>query len=461
MKTIALMAGSALAGACLGMVFQADLGTDATAVSEPSSDGVEQAAGDRIAADDGTVPAVVSGQVEIQTFAVLPAEKQRETVLKWAARPAHFRTSGDELAMVRAVKALGYEQIVGLLETMASAKGEKGDSLDFVRVSLKERLAALDPKLALELGRQKNDAQLRSAAVLALVTKNAGEGLRALAQLPEAERSGVWALAKGLDKPGGSLADLAALVKEAPEVMKVQDLQLGVESCAGSIAARRMAADPEGGLAEWRQIAAALRAARARADSGSGAKSGAEPQQIHLTMGMMLELRELSPEAARKAFDSLSETDKSRFLISTEAMARLKELGADAAIRFAETQASEDSVKEAARGIWRGLAQQERSAALQWLEALPPGSFRQGVMDAVKWEASLRNRSFGSPSGYLHAGAELLSRATQLDYYEAVISPNSRASLEVSAPSELISSLPISESDKQELRRRLAPVKAK
>jgi hypothetical protein len=157
----------------------------------------------------------------------------------------------------------------------------------------------------------------------------------------------------------------------------------------------------------------------------------------------------------------LSETDKSRFLISTEASARLKELGADAAIRFAETQASEDSVKEAARGIWRGLAQQERSAALQWLEALPPGSFRQGVMDAVKWEASLRNRSFGSPSGYLHAGAELLSRATQLDYYESVISPNSRASIEVSAPSELISSLPIPESDKQELRRRLAPVKAK
>jgi hypothetical protein len=239
-------------------------------------------------------------------------------------------------------------------------------------------------------------------------------------------------------------------------------LQGGVEGCAAWLAARRMAFDPEGGLAEMRQISSALRAAQAQTDSNGQAKSGGEPQLLHLPMLTMLELQELSPEAARRVFDSLSETEKNRFMISLEASARLKEMGADAAIRFAETQSSEDSVKEAARGIWRGLAQQDRSSALQWIESLPPGSFREGVMEAVRSEAAMRNRAAGSASGasgYLEAGAELLSRESQLDFYASVLSKNKAASNQAIAPSELISSLPISDADKQELRRRMAPVK--
>jgi hypothetical protein len=357
--------------------------------------------------------------------------------------------------MVRAVKGLAQDQIAALLEALSPASSVTGDSLEFVRVTLKERLAALDPMSALELGRQKKDPQLRSAAVLALLGKNAADGLRALVQLPEAERAGIWSLAKGIEKPGGSLAELTALIKSSPELTKSSEIEAGVEGCAAVLVARRMAVDPEGGLAEMRQVAADLRAARLLADPKSESKSGGEQQLVHLTAGMMLELRELSPEAARKVFDSLSETEKNRFIVWVEAEARLKESGAEAAIRFAEAQPGEDSLREAARGIWRGLAQQDRTSALQWLESLPAGSFRQGVLDSIRWEASMRNRSLGpSPETFL-AGTELLSRNTQLEYFEAIASKNPLAT------SEYVSSLPLSEADKQELRRRLAPVKVK
>jgi hypothetical protein len=459
MKSIALLSGSAVAGVCLGLAFEA--GPVARPEGGAAPDAVSGAAIVETAPNAESVPVVLPGKSEFETFATLPVAQQGETVLKWVAKPAYARSCEDELAMVRALQALEYEQTAALLESVASAAGGKGDSLDFVRVALKERLAALDPKRALEFARQKNDGELRSAAVLAAVTKNAAEGLRSLAQLPEGERSGVWSLARGIDLPGGSLSDLAALIKETPELTKSQDLAMGLEGCVASLAARKMAGDPEGGLAEVRQIGADLRAARARFDPEGQTKSNEEPLPKHLTMGMLLELRELSPEAARKVFDSLSEPEKNRFLISTEAAARLKELGADAAIRFAETQPTEDSVKEAARGVWRGLAQQDRAAALQWLESLPPGSFRQGVLDAVKAEASMRSRFSGSASGALQAGTELLSRETMLDYYSAIASHNAKPSVDVMSPSEFIASLPLSDADKKELLRRAAPVQVK
>lgn len=440
----------------MGLVFESAEGQGRKAT--PSS--VSEVVGEN-AVGEGGISAALPGLSEPETLSVLPVEQQRETVLKWVARPACLRTCGEELAMLRALKALDYEQTLALLEAVSSASGGKGDSLDFVRVNLQERLAALDSKLALELGRQKNDAQLRSAALVAMVTKNAAEGFRALMQLPEAERSGAWTLAKAIDKPGGTLADLAAFIRESPQWAKDPSVTLGMEGWIAPLLARKMAADPEGGLAEMRQIAADFRAAKAAADPGAQQGASKEQQPLHLTLGMMTDLRELSPEAARKVFDSLNETEKNPFLISMEAAARLKELGPDAAIRFAETQIADASVKDAARGVWRGLSQQDRPSALQWIESLPPGAFRQGVMEAVRMEAAMRNRSFGSASGYLQEGAELLSRESQLDYYAAVVSKNKGASMAAIAPSEWISSLPIPEADKQELRRRVAPLKPK
>jgi hypothetical protein len=191
------------------------------------------------------------------------------------------------------------------------------------------------------------------------------------------------------------------------------------------------------------------------AAKGLGKASASEQQhdQLHTIMATMVELRTLSPAAARTVFDALKEGERSNFLVALEAAARLKETGTDAAIRFAETQGTEEYVKEAARGVWQALAQQDRSSALQWIESLPAGSFRDGVLASVMREAALRTRSFGNAQEAYQTGAELLSKKTQLDYYSQLVAKNRLA------PSEVIASLPLSDADKQELRRRAAPVK--
>lgn len=448
MKTIALLSASAVGGLCLGLVLE----SGGRAVERSASGGAAFGLPAANPAGEAPVATALPGQAEAETFSSLPLERQQETLQRWVSKRASLRGTGDELMMLRAVKTLSYEQAVALLEGFASATAGKGDSVDFVRVALKERLAALDPKLALEQGRQRGDSQLRSAAVVALTQKNAAEGLRAVAQLSEKEREGVWALATTLTKPGGSIQDLAVLLKEMPQSAKVSAFSLGLEGSLGWLAAKRMVTDPVGGLGELRQISAELLEAK-----GLGKASPSEQQQdqLHTIMATMLELRALSPAAARTVFDALSEGERSNFLVSLEAAARLKETGPDAAVRFAETQAREESVKEAARGVWQALAQQDRSAALQWIESLPAGSFRDGVLDSVMREAALRTRSLGNAQDAFQAGAELLSKKTQLDYYSQMVAKNRLA------PSEVIDSLPLSDADKQELRRRAAPIKVK
>ena len=448
MKTIALLSASAVGGLCLGLALEprgraeGHSGPGAAAVGFPAGN----------PSGDAPVAAALPGRAEAETFASLPPEHQKETLQRWVLKRAVLRRTSDELTMLRAVKTLSYEQTLALLEGVASQPAGKGDSADFVRVALKERLAALDPRLALEQGRQRGDSQLRSAAVLALTQKNAAEGLRAVAQLSEKEREGVWDLATTLTKPGGSIQDLAALLKEMPESAKLSAFSLGMEGSLGWLAAKRMATDPVGGLEELRQISAELQGAKGLVKASP---SEQKQDQLHTIMGTLVELRALSPAAARTVFDALSEGERSNFLVSLEATARLKETGTDAAIRFAETQGSEESVKEAARGVWQALAQQDRSAALQWIESLPAGSFRDGVLASVMREAALRTRSFGNAQEAVETGAELLSKATQLDYYAQLVAKNRLA------PSEVIDSLPLSDADKQELRRRAAPVKVK
>ena len=450
MKAFVLLSASTLGGLFLGVAVKSGGRANDRSPIETLPQTATAAPQAGVSFDELPGAVALPGIAEAESFSSLPPERQGETLLRWVSRRASLRSGSDELMMLRAVSTLTYEQALALLEGVAAAPAGKGDSADFVRVALKERLAALDPKLALDLGRQRGDSQLRSAAVVALLQKNAAEGLRAVAQLPEKEREGVWDLATALIKPGGTLQDLAGLLKEMPQLAKDRALALGMEGSLAGLAARRLAADPVGGLGELRQISAELLAAKGFANASP---SEQQQQQLHTIMAMMMELRNLSPQVARTVFDALSEGEKSNFLVSMEAAARQKETGVDAAIRFAETQASDEHVKEAARGVWWSLAQQDRSAALEWIESLPAGPFREGVLASVMREAALRNRTFGNAQEAFQAGAELLSKKTQLDYYELVVAQKRLS------PSEAISSLPLSDADKQELQRRVAPVK--
>jgi hypothetical protein len=210
-------------------------------------------------------------------------------------------------------------------------------------------------------------------------------------------------------------------------------------------------------LAALRDAANQMLNAKGVPPAGGDAEGAASRQreQVHLIMAMMERLREVSPETARQVFDALQEGEKNNYLVSQEASARLKETGIDSAIRFAERQENEKFVKEAARGLWGALAAQDRTVALEWLESLPPGPFRDGALSSVFSQATLRHRGTGNPAESFQAGAELLSKKTQLDFYAQILAQNRFA------PSEVIPTLPLSDADKQELRRRIAPVRSK
>jgi ribosomal protein S4 len=147
--------------------------------------------------------------------------------------------------------------------------------------------------------------------------------------------------------------------------------------------------------------------------------------------------------------------DKPGTMVALEASARFRETGADPAIQFAEKQTSPQFAKDAARGVWWSLAQQDRGSALQWIESLPAGPFRDGALNSVMQEASFRTRSWGETEEVVKAGTELRSTRTKLDYFTS-LAQQRRA--DGSTQSEFVGKLAIPEAEKMELRRRLAPI---
>jgi hypothetical protein len=71
------------------------------------------------------------------------------------------------------------------------------------------------------------------------------------------------------------------------------------------------------------------------------------------------------------------------------------------------------------------------------------------------------SRTWGSSQAAIEAGAKLASRSSQLDYYTTLMADRpERSYSQRRANSEVIASLPVSEAERQELQRRLAPIKA-
>jgi hypothetical protein len=81
------------------------------------------------------------------------------------------------------------------------------------------------------------------------------------------------------------------------------------------------------------------------------------------------------------------------------------------------------------------------------------------VLNAVMWDAWNQSMSWGSDTAAIEAGARLLSKQSQMDYFASLMSSR-RFGGRGSAPSEMIAQLPISEAERNELYRRIAPVKA-
>ncbi len=465
MKPILPVAASLIVGVCAGVAAHmsglapqsgARLETDAAETVGDPSGGVALRSPDA-GGEDANAP--ISGVSDVQSFKTLSPEQQKEAVLRLNARiekGGYAGSTRDTLLLARVVKDLSFEQVSALLEAMPKpAPGRRrGDSGRYI---LLERMAGLNPQATLESGKQSGDNDVVRAALGEIAKKNVGEALRAMAQLPEKHRASAFSTHEdGLSKPGGNLSEVAAALRENPQLLDAQGgVGYGVQRLLGQVLAKEALADPVAAVAELKRLSVDLAASK-------GSKTAQNAFLAYSFSELVRNLRAESPAAASKAFDAIPASDiaqVSQWMLPLEAAARYKQGGADAAIQFAEKQLKDDSLKSAASGVWWGFAQQDRAAAMQWIDSLPQGAFRDGVLTGVAQDAQNRTNSWGDIQVAVDAAANLPSRTARLDYY-ATLMNSSRISTGMPR-SEFIATLPLSEGDKQELLRRMAPIKPK
>ncbi len=462
MRPILLISSSLAAGILAGVAAHwGDLTSEGQAPSSSyrESDDDERAeAGNAFRSHpDAPADAPLRGASEDAAFRSLSPEQQRDSIVRISARLVKGGNCSDQLLLARAMGDLSYERATALLETMIKTEGVKFDPADVARGALAERMASLDPKRTLELGKTSEDPKITQAAILAIAQKSGAEALRALAQLPDKFRGSVAGEMRGnlndnIGKAAGSLPEIAAALKENPQLLNTKSESEGaVRRLVGQVASQAAMTDPAKAMADLRQMAASL----VQVNPGEDRKAAESAMVARIASQMTRTLRADSPASARVVFNSLGDSEKNGTMVALEASARFRETGADPAIQFAEKQTSPQFAKDAARGVWWSLAQQDRGSALQWIESLPAGPFRDGALNSVMQEASFRTRSWGETEEVVKAGTELRSTRTKLDYFTS-LAQQRRA--DGSTQSEFVGKLAIPEAEKMELRRRLAPI---
>jgi hypothetical protein len=402
---------------------------------------------------------MLQGASDGENFEALSQTRQKEVLLRLSTRILRGGGTGDMLLMAKLVGELGFEQGAVLLEQFSEAP-VKPDPADGARDALVERLAALNPSRVLEMGKSSENPKLAQAAIAAIAQKSGADAIRALAQLPDKFRTSVAAEMRGsfndsLCRAGGSIADVGAVLKENPKLLDPKSASEGaVRRIVGQIASQAAAVDAASAMAEVRRLATDL----VQVKPGEDPKAAESALVARIGSQMTKAMRADAPGSERSVFNLLLDTEKNEVQVALEAAARFRREGAESAIQFAEKQGKEQFTKNAASGVWWALAQQNRSSAMQWIETLPPGPFRDGAWSSLMQEASFRARSWGDSTEAVHAGEELLSKASRLDYYAFLAGQNRTPGL---SRSEFIESLPLPEGDKLELRRRLAPIRSK
>jgi hypothetical protein len=407
--------------------------------------------------DEG--PGSVLGAAEGETFNTLPEARQRDGLVRLSAKILREGGTGDMLLLAKLVGGLNFDQAATLWEQLPKDTAAKPDPSDGARGALVERLAALDPDRVLQMGRAAEDPRLAQAAVVALAQKSGAEAIRAFAQLPDKFQASVASAMRGsfndgLAKASGSLATMAAALKENPQLLDPKSPSEGVvRRFLGQVASQAAATDPEAAMAELRRMAAGL----VQPKPGEDPKVAESALVARIGSQMTRAMRADAPESERVVFNSLADTEKNEVQVSLEAAARFRSGGVEEAIRFAEKQGKEQFAKSAASGMWGALAQANRPEALRLIELLQ-GSSREGALSSLMQEAAFRSRSWGDSAEPVLAGAELLSRSSKLDYYALLAGQNRGPGV---SRSEFIAGLPLPEADKSELRRRMAPIRAK
>ncbi|RFC42328.1 MAG: hypothetical protein DVB28_001944 [Verrucomicrobia bacterium] len=450
LQTALVLGGALGAGALAGWLGQEPLPSPVLPAAAPTS--VESVAGGLPENAEGAAPAApLANQSVPERFGDFDLQKQTEVLVRLENKLGKDGAASALLVLAKIAQQLSAEQAAALLEAFPAGKIENEE----VRRFLAERLAAEDPQRALELGKKLGDGKLLSAAVAALGEKNAAQALQAVADLPEKQRKEVlerFLSQREGSRFGGSVDEVVAVLKQNPTI-----LSSGASGLLGNMLAEMALRNPAEALARVQSLAAEISSA-AKADPNDHS-SGPQAVSHGMWQGLLGELRTRDPRAASEFFDSIPDAAKTSWMFPEEALYRFREGGVDAAIALAEKQSNEDFTKRAASGVWWGFAQQDRPAALSWIESLPEGAFRQGVLRSVMMDSWLQSMNWGSDRTAIEAGAALLSKNSQLDYYASLMSDRRFGGMG-SSPSEIIAMLPLSEGEKLELYRRIAPIKA-
>ena len=444
--------------------------TAATAAPAPSPSRSVAADSQPAGAPSEAPQALLPNASELSGFDKLPLEKQLEALKRIAAGRVKNESysPGIELWIARMAKQLSADQAAALLE--AWPLGKEDD--EFMRATIAARLAAQDPMRALELGKKLDDQRTVACAIAALAHTNGANALRAMADIEASKRGKVWEnLAReGSFKTGGSFQEMASVLSEKPELLKEMRGGWAMSRILGMALTQSALNDPAAALASARQLGAEIErlapadSAEAGRDGrrGSGNRGGPRPASMlsQMIQSTLSEMRATDPDAASRFFDALGEKEKSPWMHSDEAITRFQRQGIDAAVSFAEKQNDDESMRSAALGTWWVLAQRDRSAAVGWIDSLPEGAFRQGVLTAVMIDAWNQSSTWGSTQAAVEAGATLGSEATKIDYFASLLSDRLGMG-RGSSRAELIQSLPINDAQKALLQQRLAPIKAK
>lgn len=383
-------------------------------------------------------------------------EKRSEQRRFGPPRPDADFPPGLQIWLARTISELSPDQTSALLESLAA--NNSGQNRDFVSRLLAERLAAADPQRTLDLGKRTGDRRILAAAIESIAHQSGAQAIRTVAALPEEQRSRIWdnVAFNSSVMPGGSFQEMAAALKESPGLLS---RDRGLTRMLGVALANTAVQDPSAALELVKSLNSELERPGNEEDGNRRYRRGGPDSSLtaQLLQSTLSEVRAISPEAASRLFDNLSPKEKSAWMHSEEAVSRFQSQGIESAIQFAEKQTDSESARFAALGTWSALAQRDRDAAFQWIDSLPEGSFRQGVLTGVMLDTWRNSSTWGSERAAIEAGAALQNPSTRMEYYSYLLQRpfGSRGT----SRSETVDSLPISEPEKAQLLQRLAPIK--
>ncbi len=447
-----------------------------TAHSKRSQESGEVAKNERGAAD-----VLASGQD--LDFSGLAPERQLEALIKMSEHFEIRPLQDDVLHLAEALKGLSFERGMELLSQMRASDAFRSfrTGSDMVRTLLVERIAGTNPESALGAAQKNDDRILLGAALDAMAQKNAAEAVRAIARLPgRYQIMGIW-FVRGLSSGEFSLGpqQLGGTLEETVGALKT-NASLFLQSQFGGqlrgLMAGLAAKDAEDPAVAVFKLRAAMRDLFRSQQGVDAKKADSLVTQRIGEFAASMQFSGVSDEPFA-IYNALKETERND-AVAGRVMSRLvRESGLEAAMRFAGERRVNHIPKELALRAFLAVSREDPRAGLQWIETLPAGPLRQGVLLAVAYaaiaDATTVDPDAGHAEALTDAGMRLFSDKTKTDYFLTLITGdgahsgglprsmrNSALLLDVPRP-VFIEELPIPEDQKLDLWKQSAPIRAK